>query len=62
LGRRCYSKYDRQPVSAATGNGGQKIYLVPSLDIIVVLTGGNYNTQSPAMSIMSKDLLAALLR
>ena len=46
----------------ATGNGGQKIYLVPSLDLIVVLTGGNYNTQSPAMSIMSKDLIPALLR
>lgn len=46
----------------ATGNGGQKIFLVPSLDLIVVLTGGNYNTQSPAMSIMAKDLLPVLMR
>jgi CubicO group peptidase (beta-lactamase class C family) len=52
----------RVDMIVATGNGGQKIYLVPSLDLIVVLTGGNYNTQSPAMSIMSKDLLPALLR
>ena len=46
----------------ATGNGGQKIYLVPSLDLIVVLTGGSYNTNSPATTIMSKDLLPSLLR
>jgi CubicO group peptidase (beta-lactamase class C family) len=52
----------RVDMIVATGNGGQKIYIVPLLDLIVVLTGGNYNTQSPAMSIMSKDLLPALLR
>ena len=45
----------------ATGNGGQKIYLVPSLDLVVVMTGGNYNTESPAMAIMAKELLPALL-
>jgi hypothetical protein len=46
----------------ATGNGGQKIYLVPSLDLVVVLTGGNYNaTRSPATEIMSKELLPAFL-
>jgi CubicO group peptidase (beta-lactamase class C family) len=45
----------------ATGNGGQKIYLVPSLDLVVVLTGGNYNTNSPATAIMSRELLPALL-
>jgi CubicO group peptidase (beta-lactamase class C family) len=45
----------------ATGNGGQKIYLVPSLDLIVVMTGGNYNTNSPSTAIMSRELLPALL-
>jgi hypothetical protein len=45
----------------ATGNGGQKIYLVPSLDLVVVMTGGNYNAQSPAMAIMAKELLPAVL-
>jgi CubicO group peptidase (beta-lactamase class C family) len=45
----------------ATGNGGQKIYLVPSLDLVVVLTGGNYNAQSPATAIMARELLPALL-
>jgi CubicO group peptidase (beta-lactamase class C family) len=45
----------------ATGNGGQKIYLVPSLDLVVVLTGGNYNASSPATGIMIKELLPAIL-
>jgi CubicO group peptidase (beta-lactamase class C family) len=51
----------RVEMVVATGNGGQKIYLVPSLDLVVVLTGGNYNTQSPATAIMAKELLPALL-
>jgi CubicO group peptidase (beta-lactamase class C family) len=51
----------RVEMVVATGNGGQKIYLVPSLDLIVVMTGGNYNAQSPAMAIMAKELLPPLL-
>lgn len=51
----------RVSMVVATGNGGQKIYLVPSLDLVVVMTGGNYNAQSPAMAIMAKELLPALL-
>ena len=46
----------------ATGNGGQKIYLIPSLDAVVVMTGGNYNTNSPSTAIMRGDLLPAMLR
>jgi len=45
----------------ASGNGGQKIYLIPSLDAVVVLTGGSYNTTSPATAIMQKELLPALI-
>jgi CubicO group peptidase (beta-lactamase class C family) len=52
----------RVDMVVATGNGGQKIYIVPALDLVVVLTGGNYNSHSPAMEIMGKDLLPALLR
>jgi len=51
----------RVDMVVATGNGGQKIYLVPSLDLVVVMTGGNYNAQSPAMAIMAKELLPAVL-
>jgi CubicO group peptidase (beta-lactamase class C family) len=45
----------------ATGNGGQKIYMIPSLDAVVVMTGGNYNTNSPSTAIMRKELLPAML-
>jgi CubicO group peptidase (beta-lactamase class C family) len=51
----------RVEMIVATGNGGQKIYLVPSLDLVVVLTGGSYNAQSPATAIMARELLPPLL-
>jgi CubicO group peptidase (beta-lactamase class C family) len=51
----------RVDMIVATGNGGQKIYLVPSLEAVVVLTGGRYNAQSSATEIMAKELLPALL-
>lgn len=51
----------RVDMVVATGNGGQKIYLVPSLDAVVVMTGGRYNQQSSGDAIMAKELLPALL-
>jgi len=44
-----------------SGNGGQKIYLVPSLQLIVVFTGGAFNVESPVNTIMARVLLPALL-
>lgn len=41
----------------ATGNGGQKIFLWPALDLVVVMTGGNYNTQSYANVLAIKYIL-----
>jgi sugar phosphate isomerase/epimerase len=41
----------------ATGKGGQKIFLWPDLDLLVVMTGGNYNTSSPANTLAIKYIL-----
>ncbi|HWT52731.1 MAG TPA: serine hydrolase [Caulobacter sp.] len=49
-------------MSAAQGNGGQKIYLVPELDLIAVFTGSRYNTGgAPPNKIMAEVVLPALI-
>jgi CubicO group peptidase (beta-lactamase class C family) len=44
-----------------SGNGGQKVYVVPSLDLVVAFTGGAFNAESPVNEIMARVLLPALL-
>ena len=44
---------------AAQGNGGQKIYVFRDLNLVVVTTGGNYNTQSPADELIKTYILPA---
>ena len=44
---------------AAQGNGGQKIYVFRALDMVVVTTGGNFNSQSPADELIKKYILPA---
>jgi len=44
-----------------SGNGGQKVYIVPSLDLIAVFTGGAFNVESPVNTLMARVLLPALL-
>ena len=44
-----------------SGNGGQKVYLVPSLDLVVVFTGGSFNAESPVNAMMTEILLPAML-
>lgn len=49
----------RRDAVLATGNGGQKIYIFSDLDLVVVMTGGNYNSQSPSNELVSKFILPA---
>ena len=44
-----------------SGNGGQKVYLVPSFDLVAVFTGGSFNAESPVNAMMTQILLPALL-
>jgi CubicO group peptidase (beta-lactamase class C family) len=50
----------RHQAILATGNGGQKIYLFPELDMVVVLTGGNYNRESPAKQLLTEYVIPAV--
>jgi CubicO group peptidase (beta-lactamase class C family) len=45
-----------------SGNGGQKVYLVPALDLVAVFTGGAFNRESPVNAMMTEVLLPALLQ
>ena len=45
----------------ASGWGGQFIYVFPSLEAIVVLTGGNYDRRSPDIEILFRYLLPAMI-
>ena len=42
---------------AAQGNGGQKIYIWEEQNMVTVITGGNYNTQSPSDELIRKYIL-----
>jgi hypothetical protein len=44
-----------------SGNGGQKVYLVPTLDLIAVSTGNAFFVESPMNEIMASVLLPAFL-
>lgn len=52
---------DRVDTIMLSGNGGQKVYLVPSLDLIAVFTGASFNQESPVNEMMAGVLLPALV-
>jgi CubicO group peptidase (beta-lactamase class C family) len=43
----------KHPAVAARGNGGQFLYVVPTLDLVIVVMAGNYNAKGGADSSMS---------
>jgi CubicO group peptidase (beta-lactamase class C family) len=43
----------------AQGNGGQKIYIWQEQNMVTVVTGGNYNSQSPGDELIKKYILPA---
>jgi CubicO group peptidase (beta-lactamase class C family) len=45
---------------SARGWGGQRITVFPELDIVVVLTGGNYETWEPVDAIIEQHILPAV--
>ncbi|MBL4677117.1 MAG: serine hydrolase [Mucilaginibacter sp.] len=51
------TKNKRYQSIAAQGNGGQKIYIFKELKMVVVTTGGNYNSKSPSDELIRDYIL-----
>jgi CubicO group peptidase (beta-lactamase class C family) len=54
---------ERGPLKALhrSGWGGQELYLFPSLDMLVAMTGGEYEGESPGPEIVSEHIIPTVL-
>jgi CubicO group peptidase (beta-lactamase class C family) len=53
----------REPWIAAMGNGGQRLYVLPRLDLLIVVTAGNYNRRdqgTPPNRVLTEVVLPNL--